>query len=236
MVKFHRFHDCAISVVLHVGIEKDHCTRSLEPRQQEARREENVETLDHFVPISHFQQADKATTSETRNIGDVLLSTIASLALNPWKSAKSQWQSNPSPHSSAETPQVGEDGQPPTDEGGRKPRRSRGAKSNDIQQGQGVASRRITRSEAVLLRAGALSQVQDFARRQSEVSSDETMRRLTANRERMREERVRSLALERSLYFVRTNPDLDYEAFRIIRGAGEGGGRARIHFNSGDQC
>ncbi len=164
----------------------------------------------------------------------MLLSTIASLAFNPWNAATSQWHSNPSPHSSAEALQVGEDG--PTDEGGGKPRRSRGAKSNGVHQVQGVATQRITRSEAALLRVGALSQVQDFARRQSEVSPDETMRRLTAHRERMREERVRSLAIERSLYFVRTNPELDYEAFLIIRGAGEGGGRARIHFNSGDQC
>jgi hypothetical protein len=94
----------------------------------------------------------------------------------------------------------------------------------------------MRRSEAALMRPGVPSQVQAFAQRQSEVSPEETLRRLIAHRERLREERARSLALERSLYLVRTNPELDFEPFLIIRGEGADGGRARIHFNSGDRC
>ena len=75
------------------------------------------------------------------------------------------------------------------------------------------------------MRPGVPSQVQAFAQRQSEVSPEETLRRLIAHRERLREERARSLALERSLYLVRTNPELDFEPFFIIRGEGADGRR-----------
>ncbi len=120
-------------------------------------------------------------------------------------------------------------GQPPTDEGGHKPKRSRAAKAAGI---HGAATRRMMRSE---MRPGVPSQVQAFAQLQSEVSPEETLRRLIAHRER-REKRARSLALERSLYLVRTNPELDFEPFLIIRGEGADGGRAQIHFNSGERC
>jgi hypothetical protein len=237
--KFYKVADCILSV----GHEQGHCSIRSEPNQNETIQHETssptntqppLDARSQFASLFHFQQAGKRTSSEAVNIGDSLLNSIACLGFNPWKAAGSQWLSNTHPQSSTETPvTASEGGQPPTDEGGRKPTRSRAANATGVQ--GAAAARRTTRNEAAQtrMRPGVPSQVKAFAQRQSQVSHEETLPRLIAHRERLREERARSLAQERSLYLVRTNPELDFEPFLIIRGEGADGGRARIHFNSG---
>ncbi len=72
-------------------------------------------------------ELDKCTSSDDVNIGDSILSSIASLDFNPWKSAVFQWLSNPNPNSTESSPVTlmlyEGGGQPPTDEGGHKPKR-----------------------------------------------------------------------------------------------------------------
>lgn len=82
----------------------------------------------------------------------------------------------------------------------------------------------------------ATSQVQAFARRQSELCQEEALRRLAGHREVLRASRAREQAAQpHGVYLVRTNAELDFEPFVIVRGEDLAGGpgRIRVHCETG---